>query len=524
MYSVHRLDPLRAPDLALMLRRHRRYSDFGCFAFLLLCAVSTLRLVIHEGVGLFSLDEAGYGDSYVHQTVASYLQTSEIYRDLRNPFELPAQYSPLLYVVLSLPLRVSSWENDFLAPRLLILTSFLACLYLVASISRKLIHHPRAVPVSLLLAPSFGVLIMWPLQLRGDFPSIMCGLLSIRLLLSERPWAPALAGAAAGFALQFKLTCVAAAAAGFFWLLGQRKWKPLIAFSLAASVTSIGVYALVLLSEPHMLAHIFALRSVVGDYRGLVGFLSQLAREPVLLLGLTMVPVLLLRRWSRWFLLGLYFFISFLVAAIADLQAGGNLNYFFECLFAITPFATLGVFWLWKRTSNFAGAFLGLLIVGLGVVPSALSTAIILNEVKETTVVNRDLRNLRRALADLNVFSVVGVVSHLAPTVVIAEPFLLSYLERSGNADSAPWAARIREREFDLLVTHVEAASYRGVPFITPKIRAAIEESYEPFCTCRGVLLFARRQGNSDSLFNQRFAAIGCRRLSCPSATECHVW
>jgi len=237
-----------------------------------------------------------------------------------------------------------------------------------------------------------------------------------------------------------------------------------------------------------------------------------------------MVPVVVLRRWSRWFLLALYFFISVLVATIADIQAGGNINYFFECLFAITPFAALGVFWLWKRTSNFAAAFLCLLILGAGVVPSVLSTAIALREATDTPVVNHDLRNLRRALTDLNVFSVVGTISHLAPTVVITEPFLLSYLERSGNADSAPWAARIRDREFDLLITHVEAASYRGVPFITPKMRTAIEESYEPFCTCRGALVFARRQESSDSLFNQRFAAIGCRRVSCPSALECHVW
>jgi hypothetical protein len=237
-----------------------------------------------------------------------------------------------------------------------------------------------------------------------------------------------------------------------------------------------------------------------------------------------MVPVVLLRRWSRWFLLALYFCISFFVAAVADIQAGGNINYFFECLFAITPFAALGVFWLWKRTSDFAAAFLCLLILGVVVVPSVSSTASMLREATDTGVVNRDLSNLRRALGDLNVFSVVGVISHLAPTVVITEPFLLSYLERSGNADSAPWAARIRQREFDVLITHVEAASYRGVPFITPKIRAAIEESYEPFCTCRGALFFARRQENPESLFKQRFAAIGCRRISCPSTLECHGW
>jgi hypothetical protein len=516
---------------AFNLLANRHLQHFACLVILLFCAVSTLRLTIQEGVGLFSLYEGGYGDNYVYHTVESYVQTGQIYPDLRNPFELPSIYGPLTYVLLSLPLRVIPWVSGYLGLRLLILASFLVCLYLVASISRKLIHHRRAVPVSLLLAASFGVFQGsfgvfqgWPIQLRGDFPSILFALLAIRLLLSSRPWAPALAGAAAGFALQFKFTYVAAAAAGFLWLTYQRKWKPLIAFSLTAALTSVGVYSLVLLREPHMLAHIFALRSPVLEFRGVGMFLYHLAKEPGLLLGLTMVPVLLLRRQPHWFLLALYFLISFSVAAVTGIQAGGNINYFFECLFAITPFATLGVFWLRERTTTIGGVFLGLLIWGFGVNPAVTSTATTIDKARDTAVQNRYLQNLRDAFAGLNIFCTVPWASHLAPTVVIAEPFLLSYLERTGRRDSAPWAARIRRREFDLIVTPVQAVSWRGIPDITPKIRAAIDESYQPFCACPHILLFSRRQENLDSSLSLRFAAIGCRPVSCPAATECRVW
>jgi len=510
------------PTLNLLV--NRRLQHFAYLVILLFCAVSTLRLTIQEGVGLFSLYDGGYGDSYVYHTVESYLQTGQIYPDLSNPFELPSLYGPLTYVLLSLPLRVISWESGYLGLRLLILASFLVCLYLVASISRKLIHHRRAVPVSLLLAASFGVLYGWPIQLRGDFPSILFALLAIRLLLSGRPWAPALAGAAAGFALQFKFTYVAAAAAGFLWLTYHRKWKHLIAFSLTAALTSVGVYSLVLLREPHMLAHIFALRSPVLEYRGVAEFLYHLAKEPGLLLGLTMVPVLLLRRWPHWFLLALYFLISFSVAVVTGIQAGSNINYFFECLFAITPFATLGVFWLRERTTNIGGVFLGLLIWGFGVNPAVASTVATIGKARDAAVQNRYLQNLRGAFVGLNVFSTVPGVSHFAPKVFIAEPFLLSYLERTGKRDSAPWAARIQRREFDLIVTRDQADSWRGIPHITPKIRAAIEESYQPFCACPHILLFSRRQENLDSSLSLRFAAIGCRPVSCPGATECRVW
>jgi hypothetical protein len=503
---------------------NRRLQHCACLVLLLFCAVSALSLAIQQGVGLFSLGEAGYGDSYIYHSAQTYLQTGQIYPDLRNPFELPSLYGPMLYVLLSLPMRAIHWENSYLAPRLLILASFLACLYLVASISRKLIHHRSAVPVSLLLAASFAALRGWPIQLRADFPSILFALLAIRLLLSSRPWAPALAGAAAGFALTFKFTYVAAAAAGFLWLIYQRKWKTLIAFSIASALASVGVYSLVLLREPHMLPNIFAFSSPVPDYRFAVACLYHLAMEPVLLLGVTMIPLLLVRRWPRWFLLALFFLISFSVAAVTNIQAGGNMNYFFECLFAITPFATMGVFWLRERTTNFGGALLALLLLSFGLNPSALYAVRTIDVGRHAAAQNRFLQDLRGAFAGLNVFSTIEGASHLTGKVVIAEPYLLSYLERTGRRDSAPWAARVQQREFDLIVTNVEETSYRGIAHITPKIRAAIEESYRPFCACRDMLLFSRRQENSDSLLTQRFAAVGCRPVSCPASKECHTW
>jgi hypothetical protein len=504
-----------------LLSRH--LSRFTYFAILLFCGVSSLKLAIHEGVRLSSLDEGGYGDQYVYHTVETYLKTGKIYTDLRNPFDLPAIYSPLLYVMLSLPTRVHSWENTYFGPRLPVLASFLGCLFLTASISRKLIRHWSAAPVSFLLASSFGVLLDWPIRLRGDFPGIFFALLAVRLLLSLRPWAPALAGASAGFALQFKFTFIAAAVAGFIWLAVRKKWRPLVAFSLGAAVASIGLYSLLLVREPHMLVNIFAIHSTVFQYRGIFSFLSELTREPILLIAIATLPLILIRRWPRWFLLVLYFFIAFTVSAITDLQAGGNINYFFECLFAITPFATHGVFWLRERAASITGVLVGFLVLGLGAGPAAKATAEALMEAKDVAALSGDLRNLRSAMDGLNVFSIVGDASHLAPAVVLSEPFLLSYLERAGKMDSAPWAARIRNQEFDLVVTPGIASKYRGVPFITPKIRAAIAESYQPFCAFHGALLFSRAHEDENSLLQARFTAIGCRPVACPSS-DCRTW
>jgi len=526
MLVVGTEDGLKVGSLAhgAMNRLKPRLRRFAYYAILVFCTISALRLTIGEGAGLFSLKEKGYGDSYIFHTVQQYLKTGQIYPELHSHDELPSQYSPMLYLLFSAPLRVKAWENSYAGPRLIVLGSFLACLGLVASISRKLIDYRAAVPVSMLLASSFGVFQTWPTQLRGDFPSICFALLAMRLLLEDRPWSYALAGAAAGFALQFKLTYVAAGIAGALWLIYQRKWKSLIAFMVTAALTSVGVYAFMLVREPHMLEHILVLRSTVPDYSGVRKFLYQLGMEPVLLLGVTMAPVLIFRRWFQWSPLALYFLVSFAVSAFLSIQAGGNINYFFESLFAITPFAAAGMFWLREQTNGLSSVFVALLIWGLGINPAVLSTVEMMRLARDLPAQNRYLEQLRVEFTGKNVFSTVGWVSHLTQNVAISEPYLLSLLERRARWDSAPWVATVRQQRFDLVVVDLPAASWRGIPHIPPKIRAAIEETYEPFCACPGILLFHRRGESLDSAELARFIAMGCHAVVCPNMTECQAW
>jgi len=513
------------PQVYGALRRLKpRFRRFAYYAILVFCGISALRLTIQEGAGLFSLEESGYGDSYVFHTVQQYLKTGQIYPDLHSRDELPSLYSPLLYIMFSIPLRVDAWGSSYVGPRLMVLASFLTCLGLVASISRKLIHCRAAAPLSILLACSFGAFEGWPSQLRGDFPSSCFALLAVRLLLEDSPWCYALAGAAAGFALQFKLTYVVAGTAGFLWLSYQRKWKSLIAFSAMAVLTSLGIYILMLFREPYMLEHILALRSTVPNYPGVARFLYHLGMEPILLLAVTTLPMLVFRQRFQWSLLALYFLISFAVSALLSIQAGGNTNYFFEPLFAAAPFAVAGVFWLREQTSGMSSVFVALLICGLGINPALLSTVKAIRLAKGAAARNRYLENLRQEFAGKSVFSTVGWASHLTENVAISEPFLLSYLERTGKWDSAPWVAKIHQQRFDLVVADLPRDVYRGVPRISPKIRAAIEEAYEPFSACPGILLFHRRGENLDSAMLARFAAMGCHAVACPDATECRDW
>jgi hypothetical protein len=424
--------------------------------------------------------------------------------------------------VLSLPLRVANWENSYAGPRLMVLASFLACLWLVASISRKLTDCPW--PLGILLVCSFWVLPPWIIQLRADFMSIAFALLAIRLLLEDSPWCYVLAGAAAGFALQFKITYVSAGAAGFLWLLYQKKWKPLLIFSGMAALTSLGLYILTLTREPHMLQNVFAMRSTIRDYSTVGHYLSRLTREPAVLLGMTMLPVLVSRCSPRWTLLTLYLALTFAESTLLAVQAGGNINYFFESLFAITPFAAAGVLWVRDNLDVRVSVLVGLLIWGLGIDPLIPATVEAAHVGKDVKAQNRYIQNLRSELAGKNVFSTAGWVSHLTERVALPEPYLLSYLERGAKWDSGVWAAGIYRRDYDLVVTDLPQITFRTVPHVPPKIHIAIEEAYEPFCACPGILLFRRQGEKLEAGTVAQFAAIGCHTVVCPADAECRAW
>src|SRR6266545_1499945 len=167
--------------------------------------VIPLLMVTQEIPSLFLLGDAGYGDSYILYDVLQFQKTGVIYRDLSQPPYLPAQYSPLLYILYSLPGRIVAWENPFLGPRLIALTAFLLCIAVVVSIVRALIPVRYAGLWGLLLASSIAGMLEWVVQLRGDFLGILFSLLAIRLLMLRSRKMVLIAGLCAGLAAQFKI-------------------------------------------------------------------------------------------------------------------------------------------------------------------------------------------------------------------------------------------------------------------------------------------------------------------------------
>ena len=503
-------NPRRQLSASTMLRSARPSLSGWILpgSVLVFCCASCALLIAQQARNLFWPSEVGYGDFYVFHTVRHFQQTGVIYQDVAR--DVPATYGPMLYTVLAVPGRFFTGENPLIGPRLIVLAAFLLCALLAVSITRRLIPHRKVWLWSVPLALSFASMSDWLLQLRGDFMAILFSLIAIRLLLARRALSVALlAGVCAGFATQFKFVYVAALAAGLLWLAACRRWKALAVFAFGGALTSGGIYVFFVLREPQLLDNVLALRTPVVEFLGLCKIIRRIVAEPVALLGLATLPFLAWRLLGRWTLVVSFVVISFCIAAITGLQAGANVNYFFEALFGLVPLAAFATLKLRRSNYAVAGLFLsGLLVINLAV-PVGMEAFRTARTLPATLAEgHRKARFFRAAFQDRKVLSFVPSATFFAPEVVLSDPFLASYMERLGKLDLHPLAGRIRAQVFDLIVTSREPASYRGIDFVSPTLRPAIREAYEPFCQMGGVVISVRR--NSVEPSTKRLVELGC--------------
>ena len=497
--------------------RVRRVADqlptLGLVAF----GFSGLFQLLAEVLTVFpGLNEAGYGDSYILYDAEQFRRTGLIYRDPALPPHPPGIYSPLLYVVLSLPGRMLHTTNPFLGPRAVILLAFVGCVLVTMSIARALIRAPAAGQLALLLACAIGTMPRWVLQLRGDFPGAAFGLLAVRLLLVPRWWAMLLAGTAAGLAFQFKITFVAALAAGGLWLLAARRWWELVFFSSAGALFAVAPYLYFHFREPAMFTQLLSLSHVIRDYNGLAHLAAHAAIEPVSLIAVATLPLVWHRRRRRWSLLVLFACISLGVAVITGVHSGANQNYFFEGLFALTPLAVLGGLRLswggWRQGTG--GRLAALLLLAYAGLPNLMNGAHTIREglgASARRAERRPIEVLGQALPGHRVLSTVPRVSLLIDTPELIEPFQLTYLQRLGKFDTRPLRERIRRLEFEAIVTRAKPSSFRGVPSLPEDLREAIAEAYHPFCAPGPAwMVHLPNDATGRGPFATRLLALGC--------------
>jgi hypothetical protein len=503
-----------------MAQLFKRISGSTIASILILICLMSIPEYIVQGLSLFRLDEAGYGDSYILYDVLQFQKTGRIYRNLAEPPFLPVQYSPLVYVLYSLPGRVASWENPFVAPRLTALAAFLACICLITSIVRVLFRSGMVWVWGLLLPFSIRIIPLWILQLRGDFPGLALSLLAIRSLLSDSRWAVPFAAVCAGLAVQVKFTFVAAASAGAAWLLVQRRWRDLARFLAVFAVASLGPFLLYSLREPAMISQMLSLSPGVRNVGGNLLLLNEVAGELVILLMLVGLASMEWRASAKETLLGFYLATSFMAAAVTAVQAGANKNYYWEPLFAAIPIAVLGILRLRELAArNTAlGPALAIFLFIYFLFPVSTSAYYEgIPTLKKGWVRSGDdeIRKLSQVLAGSRIFSSFPRLALLDPNPPLTEPFLLSYLHRLGKVDLGPFTEPLRRNEYDVVITYDSPVYWRNVNQLDPELRRAIAGSYKPYCTFhQGLFHFPDGVDPATSILAGRLREIGCSPVS----------
>jgi hypothetical protein len=489
--------------------------------FALFCFANSLLLLSAQIPRLFLLDENSYGETYVLYDVLHFQNTSEIYRDLSQPPYLPTQYSPLMYMLYSLPGRVIAAENPFVGPRVVALAAFISCVAVVISIVRVLIPLRYAWIWALLLATSmiaFRQWAYWIISPRGDLPGIVFSLLAIRLLLSRSSYAAFPAGLCAGLATQFKITLVAALAAGFLWLLFRKRCRESAAFAVAAALSSPGLYLFFWVHEPRMFSQMTALSPGIKDLRGWFTLTFRAVRESVVLLALLALPPVASRCSRRWTLLFLFALISFVSAAAIEMQAGANINYFFEALLALVPAAVFGIFRLihWTRQRIRVTVFLSATVLFYLLPTAALDlyqTLWLKGSYQDVESSNHRFREAQNALGGLHIFSTVPRLALLDTAPALTEPYLMAYMQQLRKFDPLPILQRVRDKEFDVVITFAQSTNWRGVPRIAPELHHAIEAAYEPQCTMIEALIHLPRGRPAEGDLLRKLDSNGCMPL-----------
>jgi len=239
----------------------------------------------------------------------------------------------------------------------------------------------------------------------------------------------------------------------------------------------------------------------------------QVVSEPLILLTLPAIPALLERGDKRWRLLITFVIVSFLLQALADVQAGGNINYFFEGLFALVPVAVVGAYQLieWSQERPAFGALLSAFLLIHLIMPEIRDLYGNRAEFGSRAIdfQNEEFRRESDVLRGRHVLSFIPRFALLDAHPAIIEPYLMTYLERLGKFDPAPLLDRIDKREFDVVLARSGNARWRGIPLMPP-LFAPIERGYRRECAIRDTVVYLPRDRETDAALVQGLKSFGC--------------
>ncbi len=477
--------------LIIMIAGKRAWRTAPFWALAAIATLLSVETLVDRLVHLQLRESVGYGDGYVFATVAGLDKSAIIYPPIPRSDGAPVLYSPLLYYCLWLGTKASPSHFPLLGPRLLELASYLGALAVSMWLARQLIPLRSAAAWTALWLASMTCTRPWILQLRADFAGIFFALASTSLLLAwhgtRRGFLPFAAGAAAGLAFHFKITFLAAAAAGLIWLLWAGYRKAAAQFAATAAMLSLGGYALFALTEPGMLPNMLSIANVPKTWVGLTDIARTFLLQPLFLLGLCGLPIVLaaLRHFPRgkWALLSLHFLFATAIAALSILQAGANANYFYESLFLLGPVITWAAFRLYHDRPGIAPAYTCLLLLFFIAYPRPFDFPRLFRE-QWSAIQERNLRHdlLRELCRNFSALSFDQDLNPLTTYRELPEPYIMNHRHLAGSQDFSALIQRIERRRYDFIVAFPPEAKFRGYPLMAAPVGAAISRHYIRHC------------------------------------------
>jgi hypothetical protein len=460
--------------------------------------------------------DVGYPDSAVILRVSEFVQTGHLYPAVTQPPYYPTLYSPLGYVIYSVPYRLAVHYslNPDGAFRLTGLVFFLGSLVLVFFIIRRLGLPIQFGLLGVLFAASGTELRLWPMQARPDMMALCFALLGLWLCLgSERRWELTLAAIFAALALLCKQTFVAMPVAVFLWFLIRRRFMTAVCWAVGVASLVVTVYGFFIIREPLAWQHFAVLSRPIFEFRDGLRILLRAIFETKSVFFLFGAYFLLRRHVAKAHLIILYGLLAWIAAVLTLPQAGGAINYFFEFWAASAILAAPGLIELNRQLPRTPVGITGLLLVLMlfFFVPKLRNDVA---SIRDSHQVNLDYA---RTQADWNQFhsALVGkrllafepLITRWSRIPEVPDPFLAATLVRKGTWSSAPVVRNIDDGIYEAIVSQ-DVDHYRGVTNPDPSFTEAIEQHYHPACNILEYTIWLPAQG-SPGLY-QHLVQAGC--------------
>jgi hypothetical protein len=468
-------------------------------------SVDVVTLSVRLFADFRNYSDVGYPDSAVTLRIAEYVHTGRLYLDINQPPYYPTLYSPLGYVMLSVPYRLAvrhSYSPDK-ALRLAGLGFFLGSVALVFLIAQRMGVPINIALLGALFATSGPQLREWPMQVRPDMLALSFALLGIWLCLgSERRWQLALAAVCGGLAFLCKQTYVAMPAAVFLWFLFQRRFQAALVWATGVAFIVMTGYGFFIFREPLAWQHFAALsRPILEYHEGLLITLGALSEAKVLFFFFG-AYFAWRHRHGKVPLILLYGLIALFTGVLAIPQVGGGIYYFLEFWAVSAALAALGLVELNRHLRRTPVIITALVIVLLlyFFAPKLRSD---MGSLRATYLTTRDYAQRRAqwerfhsVLAGRRLLAFEPSIGLWSRMPEIPDPYLNAVLEQSGTWSSAPIVRNIEGGVYEAIIdTDVDV--YRGVKTLL-SVHAAIKQHYLPACNFEDYTVWLPPHGSSD--------------------------